>query len=303
MLNSFLLKSKSKLKNFVKKGNYISVAKTLLDSSVKKGDLILDIGPGECELLHYLSENFGDTVTLHALDRHESVLKKAPSKTKLIKENLNSINDYYHGIKKYDIPDNSFDVIIMTELIEHIGFPQIFVSEVSRILKEGGVIIITTPNVHMIGNRLAVLFGRDKFFKNNGAEGFITRGNFDQYGHICHYTFDSLKEVLSPYFQIIKEKGAGFHFSYLQFFQTILTKWFPRLSSNICILGKKIPNTSQIKTFMCPLIDAPQLILHDDRCVAVQVHSKTCEKCNFYHKDFLYPGDKRLKNTYIPEYD
>ena len=66
MLNSFLLKSKSKLKNFVKKGNYISVAKTLLDSSVKKGDLILDIGPGECELLHYLSENFGDTVTLHA---------------------------------------------------------------------------------------------------------------------------------------------------------------------------------------------------------------------------------------------
>lgn len=295
-------KIKQAAKKHVAKGNYISVAKTLADDAVKQGDIVLDIGPGECEILHYLHSRWGSNIELVALDRHESVLEQAPPGTRLIKQNLNVISDYYDGIKHYDIPDNSFDVIIMTELIEHIGYPQMFISEISRILKDDGQLVITTPNVHMIGNRLAVLLGRDKFFKNRAAEGFITRGNFDQYGHICHYTFDGLTEVLSPYYDVVSRRGAGFHFSFLQFFQPFLSKVFPTLSSNICMRVKKKAGTGIIKTYHCPLIEAPQLILHDGRCILVQVHSKTCTKCEYFHKDFLYPGDKRLKPSYIPEY-
>lgn len=279
------------------------MAKKLVNETVKDGMNILDVGPGECEILNHIYTKKGNKVSLNALDRHESVLNKTPPNTKLIKQDLNILRDYYDGIGKLQIEDKSFDLIILTELIEHISYPQIFISEISRILKTSGNLIITTPNVHMIGNRLATLLGKDKIFINSGAEGYITRLNFDQYGHLCHYTFESLTEMLSPYFNIKKIVGAGFHVPILRYFQPLFCRIFPKLSSNICLVATKKNNTGDIKTYLCPIIDAPQLILHDNRCIAVQVHSKTCHKCKFFHKDFLYRFDKRKNDNYIPKYD
>lgn len=43
-------------------------------------------------------------------------------------------------------PDSYFDAVVMIELIEHTQNPAIFLKEVYRILKPGGIILITTPN-------------------------------------------------------------------------------------------------------------------------------------------------------------
>lgn len=42
-------------------------------------------------------------------------------------------------------PDNSFDVILCTEVLEHVRDPATILREANRVLKPGGTIVITTP--------------------------------------------------------------------------------------------------------------------------------------------------------------
>ena len=49
----------------------------------------------------------------------------------------------------------SFDSVLAGELIEHLEKPESFIQESSRVLKKGGVIIITTPNVKSLVNRVS----------------------------------------------------------------------------------------------------------------------------------------------------
>jgi SAM-dependent methyltransferase len=44
------------------------------------------------------------------------------------------------------IPDNTYDVAVSFQVIEHIKNDKAFVSEIHRVLKKGGKLIVTTPN-------------------------------------------------------------------------------------------------------------------------------------------------------------
>jgi SAM-dependent methyltransferase len=56
------------------------------------------------------------------------------------------------GLLPYD--DNTFDVAISLEVIEHLENQFLFARELFRIVKPGGVVIISTPNVLNINSRL-----------------------------------------------------------------------------------------------------------------------------------------------------
>lgn len=43
--------------------------------------------------------------------------------------------------------DNSFDIVISSEVIEHVENPEKAIAEISRVLKPNGIAIITTPNI------------------------------------------------------------------------------------------------------------------------------------------------------------
>jgi 2-polyprenyl-3-methyl-5-hydroxy-6-metoxy-1,4-benzoquinol methylase len=47
------------------------------------------------------------------------------------------------------IPDQSFDTVVVFQVIEHIQNDQLFVSEIHRVLKPGGKVLLTTPNIWM----------------------------------------------------------------------------------------------------------------------------------------------------------
>lgn len=53
--------------------------------------------------------------------------------------------DFVSDILDIPVPDESYDVILCTEVIEHIPDPISAIKEISRILKPGGTLLITAP--------------------------------------------------------------------------------------------------------------------------------------------------------------
>lgn len=102
----------------------------------KKSTSILEIGSGLGYLTYSLiKENY----KVIGLDISQTAVKNATEK----------FGDYFICANLYEyvkLNVNSFDVVILTEVIEHIEKPLIFVESVLKLLKPDGIAIITTPN-------------------------------------------------------------------------------------------------------------------------------------------------------------
>lgn len=91
-------------------------------------------------------------------------------------------------------PSGSFDVIIMSDLLEHVPSPVSTLEEASRILKKNGLLFITTPN---IGSITAKLMGT-RWIHLKPRE------------HIYYFTPKTIEKALSKIgFQLIECKSLG----------------------------------------------------------------------------------------------
>lgn len=64
----------------------------------------------------------------------------------------------------YPIADESFDITLLTEVLEHLReYPARSLSEARRILRPGGSLVLTTPNAAYIKNRLRLALGRSVY--------------------------------------------------------------------------------------------------------------------------------------------
>lgn len=104
----------------------------------KSGLKILDAGCGEGHLIVKLYNNNGNN-SYYGIDITDVALKKA------------EISCPYAIFEKKDLANlesyrNFFDVVICTEVIEHIFEYEIVIEEFKKILKKDGYIIITFPN-------------------------------------------------------------------------------------------------------------------------------------------------------------
>lgn len=111
--------------------------KTLL--SLPKNQKILDAGAGEgqykkfCAHLKYYSQ---DIAIYDGLGDNSGIQKG--------KRNYNSL-DIISDIVNIPVEDESFDSIMCIEVLEHIVDPNKALSELTRILKKGGKLILTAP--------------------------------------------------------------------------------------------------------------------------------------------------------------
>src|SRR3989344_1022167 len=109
---------------------------SLLD--VKKGDKVLEIGCGEG---YYTKKILEITSDVTAIDISEKFLEKAKKYTRA------KAHDYVCcPAEKIPFPDNSFDKVLMSEVIEHLLDWRDGVREIHRVLKPGGIVVISTPN-------------------------------------------------------------------------------------------------------------------------------------------------------------
>lgn len=92
---------------------------------------------------------------------------------------------------RLNFPDQSFDCILFTEILEHIAIthPRILLADLYRMLKPGGVLYITTPNVSCFTNILHLLRNKNIFWDQD-----IFYGSLDR--HNREYTSEDVEKAL-----------------------------------------------------------------------------------------------------------
>lgn len=84
---------------------------------------------------------------------------------------------------------SSFDGVVSIETIEHLENPWFFLREVSRVLRPGGFLVLTTPNVSSVFSRvLAAATGKLLWFQPR---------DLDPLGHITPIHWHLLAEMAS----------------------------------------------------------------------------------------------------------
>jgi 2-polyprenyl-3-methyl-5-hydroxy-6-metoxy-1,4-benzoquinol methylase len=112
---------------------------------------------------------------------------------------------------------NYFDIVILSEVIEHLFFPEIALEKIRMVLKENGKLIITTPNLLVFSNRIRILFGYFEYTE----KGIIIPE------HIRFFSHDSLVKFLKKNgFKVMRENNI-IHPKVPEF----LGKLFPNLFS------------------------------------------------------------------------
>lgn len=60
---------------------------------------------------------------------------------------------YQGDLPSQKFPDNTFDAVFSSHVIEHLHDPAAVVSECARIVRPGGLVVLLTPNIESLGHR------------------------------------------------------------------------------------------------------------------------------------------------------
>ena len=107
----------------------------LTASLTKPSDVILDIGCGNGGILRHL-KSLGYT-HLHGLEISRYAIQRLRGE---------GIEMHYGFLPSIELPDASFDVVIASQILEHVIRRRRFLNEVRRVLKPGGRALIFVPD-------------------------------------------------------------------------------------------------------------------------------------------------------------
>lgn len=190
--------------------NYLikSVKKLLEEIKINKNQLeLLDIGCGNGKMTKEISSQFKKTI---GIDLSKEGIKQA---NKYSNKNL--------SFKNVDMKDlieieKKFDFITSFEVIEHQYLPDLFLKNISKLLKINGYFLVSTPFHGYIKNLLISLLNKHDSHYNP----------MWRHGHIKFFSMKTFKKTLNNCgFKIIKHKFSG--------------RFYP-ISSSMIFLCKKI---------------------------------------------------------------
>ena len=172
---------------------YLWILKTTLPY-LKEGAKILDVGAG-AGVISLVFRKMGFDV--YAVDTWEEYDEKYDNRMG-IKEDIierlevAGIHLRYCNILKDALPfvADNFDVILLLDVIEHLSAPKTCLQEIKRVLRKNGYLVITTPNLATLKNRVCVLLGR-----SNHVELEDWYNSVPFFGHIREYTVDEVKQM------------------------------------------------------------------------------------------------------------
>lgn len=147
----------------------------LEDDRVTKKTEILDIGCAEGLFLKRLGEKI-DSKHLYGVDISEKAIDH-------LNTYYNNISGYVEDFHNLSFSNKSFDIITCNHTLEHSPNPEQVLSEIYRLLKKNGIVLIEVP-----------IEGKEKEVGKGG-------------GHYCSFTDDSFIELVNEYFKVLKSKN------------------------------------------------------------------------------------------------
>lgn len=150
-----------------------------------KGGRVLDIGSSPYHLLYCLKSLGIDAVGIDIdpkqlkgfADRHKLLVKKCDIET-----------------EKMPFGNNTFDFIIFTEIFEHLRInPILVLREINRVLKKGGTLFLTTPNLYAIHKIFMFNLG---ISINDAYNEFNKLEIYGYMGHIREYSTKEIRKFL-----------------------------------------------------------------------------------------------------------
>jgi len=145
------------------------------------------------------------------------------------------------NIETEELPftDNSFDAIVFNELFEHLRINPIFtLSEVLRVMKPSGTLMLSSPNLKSLGGIKNFLF-KNKAFSCSGniyAE-YQKLENLGHMGHVREYTTTEVIEFLQNIGFTIT--GVIYRGHYTSSLTQILIRSIPSLSPFVSYIATK----------------------------------------------------------------
>lgn len=141
---------------------------------------IIDIGCGNGNILSIMKRMGFRNVT--GVEISEQMIKQSKKYAKIVKHDL-----------EYPLPfhENIFDIAIADNVCEHIINMEQLISEINRILKPGGILIIGGPNLKSLYHRLRILSGNTNHISINFG-----------IAHMRWVSYDIFEKMLNPYFDI-----------------------------------------------------------------------------------------------------
>lgn len=116
------------------------------------------------------------------------------------KRKLGLKNIFYGDLSKAKFKDEMFDAVTIFDVIEHLPDPKGTLKEINRILKNDGLIVVTTPNS---GSLAAKILGKKWEEFRRARE------------HIYFFSADTLSNMLEKNgFEVLKIESAGRYFSF-----------------------------------------------------------------------------------------
>ncbi|MGB2630821.1 MAG: class I SAM-dependent methyltransferase [Candidatus Omnitrophota bacterium] len=154
-----------------------------------KGKKILSLGSGPgVDIISLVSGN-----EVHAVDISREVLKIAESNGYIVHEaDLNLVT-------RLPFEDESFDIVIATDILEHLFHLKKILFEIHRVLRKEGFAVLSVPNHFYLSRRFAILFG----------EGLVLpfhKSNEWDYFHIRFFTLKGWEKLLKECNFTIHEK-------------------------------------------------------------------------------------------------
>jgi SAM-dependent methyltransferase len=110
------------------------------------------------------------------------------------------------------IRSGSVDVVVMSEVIEHLVDTDSAVEEALRVLRPGGTLLLSTPNLAAWYNRGLLAFGIQPVFSEVSLRSVFGRPGSQVAGHLHMFTRRALVDFLAAYgFESIRVAGARYH--------------------------------------------------------------------------------------------
>jgi ubiquinone/menaquinone biosynthesis C-methylase UbiE len=201
-----------------------------------KSSRMLDIGCNDGTITQKVMKAL-DAREAYGIDIDQSALENLPSFINGVQFDLEKL-----GSEKMPFHSESFDFVLASEILEHLSYGDELIREAFRLLEPHSFLMITTPNLASLWNRLAMLFGfqptytaPSKYF--NFALNAVRKQNPTDYGHKNLYTFHTLKKMLRVYgFDVISSRGAQMPYDAFSWFPFCR---FPSVAPTVIILSRK----------------------------------------------------------------